>query len=183
MLHFPIGIQARFAHFPAQAALFHATEGGTDVGYVVDIDADATELQPLAGVKSGVQILGIEISGQAIGSAVGGVDRFLKSVETGDGGDRAEGLFLHDTHIGRDRAEHGGLQVKSIAGEACIPGAAATEEQGSAGGTSLVDVGLDVGDGTGVHQRAHISRRLGEAIAGHVELAGGGHEAVGEFFQ
>src|SRR5690606_23632581 len=94
----------------AEAGLLDATERRLGRGDDAFIDADHAVFQPLHDAEGAAEIAGVEIAGEAVFGVVGEIHRLLLGLEAEDGRDRAEDLFLGETHLRRRPGDHGRLE-------------------------------------------------------------------------
>lgn len=81
---------------------------------VVAVDPDGTSFEGVADTNAGVEILGVNGSGETVGGLVAKLDDLLLGGELGDGADGAEDLLLHNLHVGANVGEDGGLDEEAL---------------------------------------------------------------------
>src|SRR6266568_4388060 len=106
---FEICLQSLRPHLAADTTLFPAAEGGCQLGDVVDVDADAAELQLLGDQERLPEVLAKHIRDKSVLCAVGTPDDLVERGEAGDWRDRPEGLLAHGLCLVRDVGEDGWL--------------------------------------------------------------------------
>ena len=105
------------------------------------VDADHAGLHAAAEVAGGVAVAGEDAGAVAVLVLVDELEGFFEVVDADDAEDRAEDLFLVDTHLGLDVVEEAGAEEKTVAFGECM-GAAVDDELG-AFGLAEVDVAGD----------------------------------------
>lgn len=104
----------------------------------VAVDPDGTGLEGVGDADGGVDVGGVDGSGETVGGVVGEVDDLSLGGEPGDGADGAEDLLLHDLHVGADISEDGGLDEVAL-----VAVALTTSDNGGALSLAGLDVAHD----------------------------------------
>jgi hypothetical protein len=107
---------------------------------VVGVDPDGTRLEGVGDLDGGVEVLGVQGGGEAVGGGVAELDGLLLGLELGDRADRAEDLLLHDLHVFCDVGEDGGLDEVAL-----VTLALAASLDGGTGVLACLDVPGDKG--------------------------------------
>ena len=81
---------------------------------VVRVDPDGAGLEGVGDLDGGVEVLGVDGGGEAVGGGVADLDGLLFRRELGDGAHGAEDLLLHDLHVLGDVGEDGGLDEVAL---------------------------------------------------------------------
>src|SRR5208282_1355102 len=94
----------------AVAGLLGSAEGevrfGADGG---SVDVDDAGVEIAEGGEGGIDVAGVDGSGEAVGDIVGNFDSLLEIVDGNYRNDGAEDFFLGNAHLGRAIAEDGGF--------------------------------------------------------------------------
>src|SRR6202011_487889 len=137
------------------------------------VDADDAVFERLGDAPDAADVAAVEVGGEAELGVVGHLDRVLFALEAVERGDRAEGLFLGDDHVGRHIGQHGRLEEA-----AALDGALAAGDDLGALLDRVGDVRLDLLDRLHVDQGADHRTRL-EPV-GDLHRPGGLGEALGK---
>ena len=114
-LELSIVIKRSLAQLTSNTTLLESTERKLVMKGVVCVDPDGTCAECIGDLNGGVQVGGMDGSGETVGAAVADADGVFLGGEFGNRADRAEDFFLHDLHVLRDVAEDGGLnEVASV---------------------------------------------------------------------
>ena len=101
--------QGGLAQLAADPALLVAAKWQGLVQHVVLVDPDGAGFERAGDADSGVEVLGVHGSGEAVGGGVAEADRVGFVFELRDRAHRAEDFFLHDLHLLADVGEDGRL--------------------------------------------------------------------------
>ena len=91
-----------------------ATEGKLPVKSVVCVDPNGTSLEGVGDLDGGVEVLGVDGGGEAVGGRVAELDGILLGLELGDRADGAEDLLFHDLHVLCNVGEDRGLDEVAL---------------------------------------------------------------------
>lgn len=81
---------------------------------VVGVDPDGAGAERVGDLDGGVEVLGVDGGGEAVGGVVADPDRLLLVLELGDAAHGAEDLLLHDLHVVRHVGEDGRLDEVAL---------------------------------------------------------------------
>ena len=103
-----------FAKLSPDARLLVSTEGELVVQHVVLVDPDGTGAEAVGNADGGVEVGGVDGSGETVIRVVGALEDLLLRLELGDRADRAEDLLLDDLHVLGDVGEDSWLDKVSL---------------------------------------------------------------------
>lgn len=106
--------QRVLAELTTNTGLLVATEGQLVVEGVVGVDPDGTCPEGVGDLDGGVEVLGVDGSGETVCAGVAELDGVLLGLELGDRANGAEDLFFHNLHVLCDVGEDRGLDEVAL---------------------------------------------------------------------